>query len=89
MFHPIVLPLFRAITLHYCHPCRPHRTATGPFSPGLAHQHLSPHCPLQSCIVSSPLSLTDHHWFRSHCLLTDPHLTFRFSLSLTCHIPPQ
>ena len=56
---------------------------------GLAHQRLSPNCSLQSRIVSSPLPLTDYHWPRSYCLLTDPHLTFRFSLSLTRHIPPQ
>jgi hypothetical protein len=49
-----------------------------PFSLGLAHQCLSPHCSLQSCIVSSPLPLTEHHWPQSYCLLTDPHLAFRF-----------
>jgi hypothetical protein len=49
-----------------------------PFSLGLAHQYLSPHCSLQSCIVPSPLPLTEHHWPQSYCLLTDPHLAFRF-----------
>jgi hypothetical protein len=60
-----------------------------PFSLGLAPQCLSPHCSLQSCIVSSPLPLTEHHWPQSYCLLTDPHLAFRFLYHWLAHIPPQ
>jgi hypothetical protein len=60
-----------------------------PFSLGLTHQFLSPHCSLQSCIVSSLLPLTEDHWPQSHCLLTNPHLAFRFLYHWLTHIPPQ
>jgi hypothetical protein len=86
--HPGLVQPLQSVSHHHCFVLLHCTTAVHavliilllliPFSLGLAHQYLSPHCSLQSCIVSSPLPLTEHHWPQSHCFLTDPHLAFRF-----------